>query len=611
MVVFTTSDNPIQTEFKPKGQLGYAAGRKIKAQLNGADTVANASFSRDTSQRPSTSLMENIPARSVAFHLLSRVRDVEVLLSSIVPAMLIIEIEGNDSKARDSIVKEILRKVRDGNTGKSKRCFVALWSKCISEDPVERTFWNKIGVNMITHRLSSIIEALSIIQEHAGVALSARTSRPSTASTISLSSGNQEFNTSSSHHPISCPFCGLALKWKYLYVHLALIHCKEVAEDETSGGPTTCCFICREPGVRLLKHIKNAHCPFQHHYASSGSNRTSESLRSSNVSLSSIGRSSIVSGTGSLGRGAMPVFVLVVVRRTGDDHFLLKDEIASQGWWLPGGAVARGEDLVLAAERQTMDETGIKIIVKGLLRFEYTPSPHGFRLRVVFYAEPVDATEIPKTLPDYASNAACWVSLDLLLHRPSRKQGRTRLFLRGPEPVIWCSYIAAGGSVWPLSILAGEKDQVLWGGDGGHMAGVRLVKRKSLKRDVRNDTAGNEVLRQEVVGKGQTEEEETEEDDVSKGEENEVDENKRENNEESKESDQQQKIPSASNGTESESEEINTLKIRDMEISQDLKITQDNSKLVGVADELELILKPSAVTKVARFSDNSLESFYN
>lgn len=54
---------------------------------------------------------------------------------------------------------------------------------------------------------------------------------------------------------------------------------------------------------------------------------------------------------------------------------------------MPGGAVNVGEDLHIAAERKTLEETGVEIHVKGILRSEYTPMSNGFRVRTVFYAE--------------------------------------------------------------------------------------------------------------------------------------------------------------------------------------------------------------------------------
>ncbi|KAJ3114710.1 hypothetical protein HDU96_001759 [Phlyctochytrium bullatum] len=202
------------------------------------------------------------------------------------------------------------------------------------------------------------------------------------------------------------------------------------------------CTVCKENVPFLPKHLREAHpiSPLPPtSVASSASNKGRSKPRLDDMSLPAPKRQ------------RQPVFALVVVRRPTDGKFLMVDEVARQGWWLPGGGVDVGEDLVKAAERETLEEAGVAINVKGILRFEYTPSPHGFRLRVIFYGEPVDPSQKPKTIPDIESAGACWVSLD---------QIGEHLILRGKEPTVWFTYVANGGAVWPLSSLAREKDDL-------------------------------------------------------------------------------------------------------------------------------------------------------
>ncbi|KAJ3279457.1 hypothetical protein HK104_001452, partial [Borealophlyctis nickersoniae] len=137
--------------------------------------------------------------------------------------------------------------------------------------------------------------------------------------------------------------------------------------------------------------------------------------------------------------------------RPEDGKFLVVDEAASQGWWLPGGGVDLNEDLATAAVRETLEEAGVEITIKGILRFEYSPSRHGFRVRIIFYAEPKPTSPPPKTIPDYESAGACYVSEDELKQLP----------LRGHEPEMWFKYVANGGTVHPLSALGRERDLVL------------------------------------------------------------------------------------------------------------------------------------------------------
>ncbi len=63
-------------------------------------------------------------------------------------------------------------------------------------------------------------------------------------------------------------------------------------------------------------------------------------------------------------------------------------------------------------------------------------------MRIVFLAEPVDDTP-PKNEPDEESLEAAWVSLDELARYP----------LRGDEVGELFAYVAAGGAIFPTSII--------------------------------------------------------------------------------------------------------------------------------------------------------------
>jgi phosphatase NudJ len=72
------------------------------------------------------------------------------------------------------------------------------------------------------------------------------------------------------------------------------------------------------------------------------------------------------------------------------------------GFWLPGGRVEVGEQLDTAAERETLEEAGVKIRITGILKIEFTPRMNINRLRVIFFAEPFDENNCDaKTIPDY------------------------------------------------------------------------------------------------------------------------------------------------------------------------------------------------------------------
>ena len=77
-------------------------------------------------------------------------------------------------------------------------------------------------------------------------------------------------------------------------------------------------------------------------------------------------------------------FTLVVVHL--EDRFLLVQERKyEKQWYLPTGRVEKGETLLDAAMRNTVEEAGISVIIEGILRVETTVMPRGnVRLRVIF-----------------------------------------------------------------------------------------------------------------------------------------------------------------------------------------------------------------------------------
>src|SRR5262245_36113961 len=128
-------------------------------------------------------------------------------------------------------------------------------------------------------------------------------------------------------------------------------------------------------------------------------------------------------------------FALAVVRR--GDQFLIVHELKhGQLWYLPAGRVEPGESFVAAAQRETLEESGVPVKAVGILRVEHSPSVSGTRLRVIFLAEPIDDTP-PKRVPDDESLGAAWVRLDELSKYP----------LRGDEVRELFAYVAGGGPV--------------------------------------------------------------------------------------------------------------------------------------------------------------------
>ena len=147
-----------------------------------------------------------------------------------------------------------------------------------------------------------------------------------------------------------------------------------------------------------------------------------------------------------MARDPIPIwcFVLVVVRR-GEEFLLVHERKHGQRWYLPAGRVEAGESLVAAACRETLEESGVAVKLTGVIRVKYSPSPDAARLRVLFLAEPLCDTA-PKSTPDEESLGAAWVSLEEL----------GQYDLRGREVSELFAYVAAGGALYPLSILQAE-----------------------------------------------------------------------------------------------------------------------------------------------------------
>ena len=88
---------------------------------------------------------------------------------------------------------------------------------------------------------------------------------------------------------------------------------------------------------------------------------------------------------------------MIICRNPKTGKFLAVNETKNRGWWIPGGAVDAGETFRMAAVRECMEEAGIDIELKGVIAVEHRLfSESGYKMRVIFYAEPRDPNQIPK-----------------------------------------------------------------------------------------------------------------------------------------------------------------------------------------------------------------------
>lgn len=137
-------------------------------------------------------------------------------------------------------------------------------------------------------------------------------------------------------------------------------------------------------------------------------------------------------------------FAVVVVKR-GDEFLLVHERKHGQLWYLPAGRVEPGEHLAEGARRETLEETGVPVVLDGVLRVEHTPMPDGTRVRVIYLASPADDTP-PKSEPDEESLEARWFRLEQLAALP----------LRGREVETLLSEVAQGAPVYPMSLIQVE-----------------------------------------------------------------------------------------------------------------------------------------------------------
>lgn len=141
---------------------------------------------------------------------------------------------------------------------------------------------------------------------------------------------------------------------------------------------------------------------------------------------------------------ASSFFALAVVRQ-GHRFLLTQEQRYGRTWSLPGGRVEPGERLVDAAVREVLEETGVPVVLEGILRVEHTPSPTGARVRVLFVARPLDDTP-PRTEPTEESLGAAWLTLEEISSRP----------LRGADLRALLEEVLQGRPTVPLSLLGAE-----------------------------------------------------------------------------------------------------------------------------------------------------------
>jgi 8-oxo-dGTP pyrophosphatase MutT (NUDIX family) len=127
--------------------------------------------------------------------------------------------------------------------------------------------------------------------------------------------------------------------------------------------------------------------------------------------------------------------VLVVVPLEGQDRYLVVEE-RDGTWYLPAGRVEPSESLLAAAVRETEEEAGVRVELRGLLALEHDPQ----RFRFVFVGR-ASADAQPKRRPDEHTRSAAWKTVEEL----------RRLPLRHPEVLTWIARYEQATALLPCS----------------------------------------------------------------------------------------------------------------------------------------------------------------
>lgn len=143
------------------------------------------------------------------------------------------------------------------------------------------------------------------------------------------------------------------------------------------------------------------------------------------------------------------MFSLVIIQHPITKKFVIVEEIASLGWYIPAGKVETGETFQKAAIRECKEEAGIDVKLEGILQILHYPYPKHSKMSVIFLASPLYPDQELKCVPDYESIRAVWITYEELLE--DIKKGKK--IMRSSEAVKWIKKVNNGQTVYPLELL--------------------------------------------------------------------------------------------------------------------------------------------------------------
>lgn len=137
-------------------------------------------------------------------------------------------------------------------------------------------------------------------------------------------------------------------------------------------------------------------------------------------------------------------FVHTIVRK--DDKFLLIHERKhGQTWYLPAGRVDPCERLDKAAVRETLEESGVKVVLDGILAIEHLALKTYTRVNTIFVAHPTDDTPPISEPNEHALEARYFTIAEI-----------PELLLRDFGIIRLLDLVEKGATVYPLNILSTE-----------------------------------------------------------------------------------------------------------------------------------------------------------
>jgi phosphatase NudJ len=133
----------------------------------------------------------------------------------------------------------------------------------------------------------------------------------------------------------------------------------------------------------------------------------------------------------------VPTVLVVLILVPYEGRYLIVEECDGT-YYMPAGKVEPGENLLRAAMRETMEEAGVAVGLRGLLGFDHSWSAGTMKLRFAFVGF-VAGTTKTKDRPDHHSRRALWLDKSDLRSLP----------LRDPELVDWIARYESGTPLLP------------------------------------------------------------------------------------------------------------------------------------------------------------------